>query len=370
MTNSETPRGCRRRTVLTVVAAGARDLDPGYFALVMATGIISIVCDAYGLRVVARLLLQVNLLAYGILAILTAIRLGWFLPRVLTDLGSHAAAPGFFSLVAGTCTLGSQLVILEEERAIGFLFWGLGTVSWCVLMYAVLLCLIVHDPKPDLASGLDGRWLLAVVATQSVALLGAQIASRSVAGGEHILFFSLALYLVGCMLYVLIIALIFQRLLFFPLTPQAVTPAYWIVMGATAISTLSGASLMAAVGRWALLGKLLPFLTGLSLLFWTTGTWWVPLLLLLEVWRHGRRGMPIRYDPGWWGVVFPLGMYATCTFALAEATGLTALLRISQAFTYVGLGAWIVTGLGLAHRLWSGPVLGAMHGADASCGGV
>ncbi len=352
------------------MAAGARDLDPGYFALVMATGIVSIACDTHGLRVVARLLLQLNLLAYGILAMLTAIRLGWFLPRVLADLGSHAAAPGFFSLVAGTCTLGSQLVILEEERGVGYLFWGLGAVSWCVLMYAVLVCLIVHDPKPDLASGLDGRWLLAVVATQSVAILGAQIASRSVAGGERILFFCLALYLVGCMLYVLIIALIFQRLLFFRLTPQAVTPPYWIAMGATAISTLSGTGLMAAAGQWALLGKLLPFLTGLSLLFWAAGTWWVPLLLLLEVWRHARRRVPIRYDPGWWGAVFPLGMYATCTFALGEATGLTALLRISQAFTYVGLGAWIVTGVGLAHRLWTGPILGAMRAADVSWGGA
>ncbi len=343
-----------------VVAHGVQELNPDHFALVMATGIVSIVCGLHGLTIIARALLGFNLLAFGILAVLTVGRAGWFLTRLLADLQSHVVAPRFLTLVAGTCALGSQLVTLEGESSLTFLLWVIGELLWWVFMYGILLGLIVHDPKPDLATGLDGSWMLAVVATQSVALLGAQETARFPAGRQGVLLFSLALYLIGCLLYIVIVSLIFQRLLFFPVAPREITPAYWIVMGATAITTLTGATLMSADPRWVALGKLLPLLTGLSLLFWAVGTWWIPLLLLLEAWRHAYRGVALRYESGWWGAVFPLGMYATASFALGEALQLPVLFSFSQVFMYLGLAGWMLTCIGLLHRLWSDLALPAV----------
>lgn len=74
---------------------------------------------------------------------------------------------------------------------------------------------------------------------------------------------------------------IFYRFTFFSLTPQALTPPYWINMGAMAITTLAGSTLILDVPGWAFMQEILPFLKGLTLFFWATATWWIPLLFIL-----------------------------------------------------------------------------------------
>ena len=61
------------------------------------------------------------------------------------------------------------------------------------------------------------------------------------------------------------------------MSPSDLAPPYWINMGAVAISTLAGSLLVAAAPQSPLLTELLPFLKGLTLLFWATATWWIPM---------------------------------------------------------------------------------------------
>jgi tellurite resistance protein TehA-like permease len=122
-------------------------------------------------------------------------------------------------------------------------------------------------------------------------------------------------------------------------------------MGAMAISTLAGASLASAARGSELLAELTPFLKGLTLMFWATATWWLPLLLMLGFWRHGVKRYPLAYDHSYWGAVFPLGMYSVCTLRLAREFGLPFLVPLGEVFAWVSLAAWIVTAVGLARRL-------------------
>lgn len=99
---------------------------------------------------------------------------------------------------------------------------------------------------------------------------------------------------------------------------------------------------------------------GFTLLFWVTATWWIPLLTALEMWRYWVKRYPLRYDPLDWDIVFPLGMYTTCTLQLARATGLP-IKAISEWFVYLAVAAWLVAFIGLSRRivrsLSSGPAV-------------
>jgi tellurite resistance protein TehA-like permease len=121
-------------------------------------------------------------------------------------------------------------------------------------------------------------------------------------------------------------------------------------MGAVAISTLAGTMLLAAAPRSSLLSDLLPFIQGLTLLFWSTATWWVPMLVILGAWRHGYRRFPLRYDPLYWGAVFPLGMYTACTFRLTQVMRAEMLTFLPRVFIYIALAAWGLTFFGFVRQ--------------------
>lgn len=334
------------------LARGLRGLHPAYFGLVMATGVVSIVSHLLGLEDAAAFLLWVNVPAYLALWVLLAARALAFPREVAADLASHQRGPGFFTTVAATCVLGLQLTLLRQDAGAGHALWWLGFALWCACTYAVFVLLSVGARKPSLAEGIHGGWLLAVVATQSVCVLGCRVLAPRFAG-EAVFFFLASLWLCGGMLYVWMISLIFYRYMFFRFSPSDLMPPYWINMGAVAISVVAGTSLSAAAPRSALLTQLLPFVNGLTLMFWATATWWIPMLVVLGIWRHrsARDRIPIAYDPLYWGLVFPLGMYSLCTYRLAHVLALPFLLWIARAFAVVALSAWLLTFLGMAARL-------------------
>src|SRR6185436_12991476 len=167
-----------------------------------------------------------------------------------------------------------------------------GIALWIVIMYTFFTAVTVRENKPSIEAGLNGGWLLAVVSTQSISVLGTLLVSRPVDYREPILFFTLCMFLLGCMLYIPLITLIFYRFTFVNLTTASLTPPYWINMGAVAITTLAGARLIIAASEWTVLNDFMPFLKGFTLFFWAAGTWWIPLLLILGFWRHVYKKYP------------------------------------------------------------------------------
>src|SRR5262245_24435821 len=113
----------------------AADLFPGYFALVMATGIVSIAAQLLEMRTIAVALLVINVVAFAVLWILLLVRLVFFFPRIATDIADHVRGPGFFTAVAGTCVLGTEVVIVNGQYRAGFVLWIIGAALWLVIMY-------------------------------------------------------------------------------------------------------------------------------------------------------------------------------------------------------------------------------------------
>jgi tellurite resistance protein TehA-like permease len=329
-------------------------LHPATFALVMATGIVSIACELLGLRPVALALLGLNCVFYPAVWTLTVLRAIRYRERLIADFLDHGRSVGFFTTVAATCVLGSQLLVVGELPSVAIALWCVGVALAFTLTYAIFTILTVKQTKPPLAEGINGGWLVAVVAMQSVAVLGAQVAPQFAAWADRVLFFCLFIWLGGCMLYIWIISLIFYRYTFFVLDPSHLAPPYWINMGAAAISTLAGTMLIMAAPASPVLQQILPFVRGFTLFWWSTATWWIPMLLILGIWRHVYRRFPLRYDVLYWGAVFPLGMYTVCTMRLARAVDAPFLTAIPRIFVYVALIAWSLAFLGLLLELRTG----------------
>jgi tellurite resistance protein TehA-like permease len=326
------------------------DLHPASFAMVMATGIVSIAAQLRDMPVIAVVLLWLNLLLYALLCVLTGVRVIRYRDKVVADFFDHGRCVGFFTIVAATCVLGNQFVVVAYRPQLALGLWYAGIVFWVVLTYSIFTILTVKREKPSLGEGLNGGWLVAVVAAQSVSVLGGLLSNEFSADRELVIFFSLVMWLGGGMLYVWIIALIFYRYTFFPLDPRQLAPPYWINMGAMAISTLAGAVLASSATDSALLRELLPFVKGLTLLFWATATWWIPLLVVLGAWRHIGCRVPLTYDVVYWSAVFPLGMYTVCTHRLVPVLNVPFLDIIPRFFVFVAMAAWLATFLGLVWR--------------------
>jgi len=320
---------------------GLRTLSPAYFGLVMATGIVSLCADMQGWPVLARALLALNALQYGLLWVLYLLR-AWRHPKqFFGDLVDHGRGMGYFTVVAGTGVLASQCLVLLGSVTLGGALWALTALLWLVLTYTLFTAFTIRRAKPALDRGISGAWLLAVVSTQALAVSSALLAARI---GQplrlELNLLALSMWLWGGMLYIWMMALIFYRYLFFPFSPGDLSPPYWINMGAMAISTLAGSLLIQNAPHAPFLVSLLPFLKGFTVFYWAAGTWWIPMLVLLGLWRHVVRRFPLAYDPLYWGAVFPLGMYAAATWQMDRAMAFGFLHALPRLFFVVALLAW------------------------------
>ena len=323
-------------------------LSPANFGMIMATGIVSLAAYFLNMHAIAYTLFYLNNLLYVVLCILIIARAYYYPQQLMQDMFSHSGGSAFFTLVAGTNVLGAQHLVMMSNYKIGVILWFVGLVLWGLITYTVFTALVIKEEKPSLDKGISGAWLLAVVATQSIAMLSTLLSVHTSHDYSVLLnFMALSMWLWGGMLYVLLMPLIFYRYTFFTMEPGDLAPPYWINMGAMTISTLTGALLIENTAQTPYLISLMPFLKGFTMFYWATATLWVPMLVVLAVWRHFYKRFSIKYDPLYWGAVFPLGMYAAATHLMSYALDLDFLYGMPKVLFFITLPLWLLTFLGL-----------------------
>ncbi|HEX2894963.1 MAG TPA: tellurite resistance/C4-dicarboxylate transporter family protein [Marmoricola sp.] len=323
------------------VAHAVQGLTPGYFALVMATGIISVGLELESIDGLSEVLLVVCATAFVVLVVLTAWRFASYRPDVVEDFTDPSRGFGFFTFVAGTNVLGVRLGLEGAHSATALLLVVAG-LAWLGLGYIVPWTAVLgRQERPVLATA-NGTWFIWVVASQSVAIAAATIEPVYESGRRELAVLAIVSWSVGCFLYAAAGIMVALRLMLYEFGPAELTPPYWVAMGALAITVLAGARIvemadapMVAVTR--------DLIAGLAVVFWAFATWLIPVLVAAGWWRHVRRRVPLRYEATLWSIVFPLGMYAVAGIYLGRADHLPVVEAIGRAELWVALAAWAAT---------------------------
>ena len=141
----------------------ARDLHPGCFAAVMATGIASIDAGQQGMPWLARTLLVLNGLMFAWLLALSLLRQARFRRAVIADFLDPSRGAGYFTFVAAACVLGSQCLQVLDLRPVAWLLELTAAAVWLALIYLFFATTITRPVKVDLRQGINGGWLLAIL---------------------------------------------------------------------------------------------------------------------------------------------------------------------------------------------------------------
>lgn len=324
-------------------------LNPGYFALVMSSGIVSVGMHNHNLATLSTTLLWIAIASYLILLSLTVWRAIAYPDELRADFTDPRRGFGFFTFVASTDVLGTRLAMAGWHDT-ALLLLTIGWFSWLVLGYIVPWTALLGRADRPVLAGANGTWFIWVVASESVAVLAAVLEPTISHGRREMALLAVLSWSVGIFLYAAAGIFVGARLLIYPLTPDDLNPPYWVAMGATAITVLAGARIV-EMAEAPIVAATRGLVAGLSVVFWAFGSWLIPVLVAAGWWRHVTHRVPLRYEATLWSIVFPLGMYGVAGYFLGQADHLPIVESIGQSEIWIALGAWVVTFVAMAIHL-------------------
>lgn len=333
------------------VRGAVRGLAPGYFALVMASGIISVGLKLEGFEALSAVLAWVCGIAYAVLVVLTAWKVARYRAAFLEEFNDPRRAFGFFTFVAGTNVLG---VRLSMEGALGWTagLMAVALLAWLVLGYVVPWTAVLGRTTRPVVATANGTWFIWVVASQSIAVASASlqpVAPDAMAGWLALL--AVGSWSVGIFLYAAAGVLVMLRMMLYELRPIDLNAPYWVAMGACAITVLAGARIVEMADA-PMVDATRGLVAGVSVVFWAFATWLIPPLVAAGLWRHWRHRVPLPYDATLWSIIFPLGMYAVAGIYLGQADALPVVGTIGAIELWVALVAWVIVLVAMLVNLW------------------
>lgn len=335
-----------------------KELYPGYFTLTMATGIIAIAFDVLEMPLPSDVLYALTVVSWCLILAIYIWRALRYPGAVWDDLTNPRKTFNFFSFVAGTSVMG-LLLDIHGLTALSTLSWFAAFVAWSALLYCSFGVLTLTHGERNLYI-VDGGWLICIVGTQSLVLLGIKVVPHLTSGLDAFMMLGLyMLWLLGLILYGIFVTLFSYRVFFLEMGLDDYTPQMWVIMGASAISANASSGLDLADPVITVLSEVHPFVDSMALLTWAWATWWIPLLVVIGVWRHWIHKVPLAYDPRQWSIVFPLGMYTVATYQLSLAAEFEPLHQISHVMVWVAVAVWVSLIIGLFRRIGGGLFAGS-----------
>ncbi|MFQ5737059.1 MAG: tellurite resistance/C4-dicarboxylate transporter family protein [Thermodesulfobacteriota bacterium] len=340
------------------------ELYPGYFTLTMATGIISIGLGLLEASALSSLMYWLTLISWLTLFGLYAARLALFPKAVWADLMNPRQTFNFFSLVAATSICG-LLLHLHGHYNLALLCWAVAFFAWLALLYYSFGVLALLHGERNI-NIVDGGWLICIVGTQSLVLLGLKIIPQLGSYDTVIMLLIFMLWGLGLILYGIFVTLFCYRVFFLEMKLDDYTPQMWVIMGAAAISANASSSLDMAPPILTVLYEVHPVIDSMALITWAWASWWIPLLTVVSFWKHVIKKVPVGYDPRQWSIVFPLGMYTVASVQLSLAAEFDPLHWISHIMVWVAVAMWGLLIIAVLRRVAAGLFTRATPGPEST----
>ncbi len=315
-------------------------LTPGYFALVMASGIISLGLSLTGYEVLSTTLFGIAIAAYLVLCTLNLWRFVAYRQAMVDDFRATRRAFGFFTFVAGTNVLGARAGAQGWYEVTLWLL-VLAGAAWLLLGYVVPWSAVLGRQERPVVAAANGTWFIWVVASQSVAVASATLEVVFDGARQPLSVLAILSWSVGVFLYAASAVFVSLRLMLYPLRPADLDPPYWVSMGALAITVLAGARIVEMESA-PMVDATRGLIAGLSVVFWCFATWLIPVLVAAGWWRHVRHRVPLRYEATLWSIIFPLGMYAVASIYLGRADRLPLVEAVGSHWLWLALTAWAI----------------------------
>ena len=350
------------------------NFSPSWFSVNMGTGIISVLLynsphQFSGLKVIATIFYCLNCVLFLIFLLLTIARHIVY-PFTLSKTLLHSAQSMFFgTLPMGLGTIVSATVLIMVPpygRWAVNLAWSLW---WIELILTVLSCFgipfimfNIHELQMD---KMTAAWLLPIVPAVVTAASGGVLAIVLKPEEALItLIISYCFWGLGMGLSFLVIALYFHRLTIYKLPEaefivSAFLPLGPLGQGAYSLIQMAVASQKVFVQTNFLRGSssaeiILIISIIMGLMLWGFGLWWLV---------HGASSVIVRYmkgripfNMGFWGFIFPLGVYTSATIILGKVLQSSFFSYLSIVFIILLVILWIIVAFGTIKRAVNGSI--------------
>jgi len=314
-----------------------RSLSPGYFAMVMTTGVVSVGLRTEGYDTLSDILLGLAVAGFAVLVVLNGWRFVSHRHELAWDFTHPLRGFGFYTFVAAGNVLADRLA--QSHTGVALTLLTVTTICWITRGYALPWTTRLGAGEHPIVAAANGTWFMWAVGAQSIAVAAASL--ERVRPNLPLAQLALMAWTIGLFLYVLDGVFVAMRLLAYDFSAADLTPPYWISMGAAAITALAGTAI-AHLPPDPYVDAARELVRGGALLAWTVASWLVPALVAMGWWRHVTRGVPFRYSAELWSITFPIGMYAVATQTIARDDRLPGLDDLGSVAQWVAFAVWLI----------------------------
>lgn len=350
-----------------------RYFTPNWFAATMGTGVLALALPQLPhagrlYHVAGEALWLFNIGLFSLFSLLYAARWLLFGTEARRIFGHNTVSMFIGTIPMGLSTLINGLLTFgvvrwgAEVLPVAQYLWGLNVAM--ALACGVGIPFLMFTRQEHALDGMTAVWLLPVVAAAVAATTGGALAPQLEGQAAFVtLIVSYALWACSIPIAFGILVILILRMALHKLPPASMAASSWLTLGplgtgALGLLVLGQAAPAILDARGLADAGAVAHGIGLvgALMLWGFGLWWLLLASLITA-CYFRADVP--FNLGWWGYIFPLGVYALATLRIGAALDLPALGVLGGMLVGVLTLMWGVVAARTARGGWHGTLFHA-----------